>query len=381
MHRPVLSAAHLSRATLARQLLLERVRLEPARAIERLVGLQAQEPASPHLALWSRLEGFEAALLNDAFASRQVVKGTLFRVTLHAVSSSDYLRFWPAVQPSLHRWRAPYIRQLSLEPELGRLAEQAAAFGTQPRTGAEMRDHLPQLTGGAGPAGQTDAWWAVRPLLPFVMAPGEPPWSFGRRPRFVSGPAWLDAELAGHDDGLEHLIRRYLAGFGPAGVDDLHQFSRVGVGHLRKALAGLDDELRTFEDERGRLLYDVRDGLLPPGDLPAPVRFLPMWDSLLLAYHDRSRVLPEHYRRRVIRANGDFLPSFMVDGLVAGLWRADLISGHSVVTPLPFEPLTPESSIAVAAEADRLAAFLDPLEPAVYSRYATTWMKDSRPAT
>lgn len=232
-----------------------------------------------------------------------------------------------------------------------------------------MRDHLPQLTGGVGPGGQTDTWWAVRPLLPFLMAPGEPPWSFGRRPRFVAGPAWLGAGLASHEDGLAHLIQRYLAGFGPAGADDLHQFTRITISDIRHALARLGDELVTFEDERGRPLYDVPDGLLPPGDLPAPVRFLPMWDSILLAYRDRARVLPEHYRRRVIQPNGDFLPSFMVDGLVAGLWRADVLAGRSVVTPLPFEPLPRD----VAAQSLK--------RPPGWRRSSSPWNPRSTPAT
>jgi hypothetical protein len=217
-------------------------------------------------------------------------------------------------------------------------------------------------------------------LLPFLMAPGEPPWSFGRRPRFVAAPAWLEASLAPSNEGLDHLIRRYLTGFGPAGVDDLHQFTHVATSALKLALARLAEELVSFEDEHGRRLFDVPGGLLPPGDLPAPVRFLPMWDSLLLAYRDRSRVLPEPYRRRVIQPNGDFLPAFMVDGLVAGLWRADVVAGRTRISPLPFAPLAPEVAAEVAQEAGRLAAFLEPLDPAVYSRYATTWMKGTQPA-
>ena len=137
-------------------------------------------------------------------------------------------------------------------------------------------------------------------------------------------------------------------------------------------------ELVTVRDEAGRLLYDVPDGLLPPGDTPAPVRFLPMWDSLLLAYHDRSRVIPEAYRRTVIRSNGDFLPTFLVDGRVAGLWRADVLDGRSRVTPLPFEPLGAAVDEEVAEEARRLEQFIEPLEPAVYARYANIWLRDGR---
>src|SRR5664279_731901 len=128
MSERVLTAAELSRATLARQLLLERVVLDPVSAIERLVALQAQEAPSPHIALWSRLKEFQAADLNDAFRDRLVVKGTVMRGTLHAVSASDYLRFWPGVAASLRQWRAPILRQFSLGDQLEALAEQAAAF-------------------------------------------------------------------------------------------------------------------------------------------------------------------------------------------------------------------------------------------------------------
>jgi hypothetical protein len=372
---PILTAAQLSRATLARQLLLERTSLEPTVAIEHLVALQAQEPASPHLALWARLKDFQATDLNAALHDRRVVKGTLFRVTLHIVGAADYLRFWPAVEASLRKWRAPMLRQLGVGPENEAIRRKAADFAAEPRLGTELRDHLPALTGGVGPAGQTDSWWAIRPLMPFLMAPGEPPWSFGRRRRFVAAQAWLGAELADPADGLRYLVRRYLAGFGPAGIDDIHQFTKVPRTALGEILDPVPGDLATFRDKDGRRLYDLPEGPRPPGDTPAPVRLLPMWDSLFLAYADRGRVMPEAFRREVIRKNGDFMPTFMVGGRAAGLWRADLVAGRSKVTWLPFEPLKPAVEDELAAEAARLEGFIEPLEPAVYSRYANTWLK------
>ncbi|HEY2887488.1 MAG TPA: crosslink repair DNA glycosylase YcaQ family protein, partial [Candidatus Limnocylindrales bacterium] len=216
-----------------------------------------------------------------------------------------------------------------------------------------------------------------RPVLPFIMAPGDDRWSFGRRPRFVAAPAWLAAPLATTEAGLRHLVRRYLRGFGPAGIDDVHQMTRIRTSEIRAAVDSLVTELTTFRDERGRQLYDLPGAPIPDGDTKAPVRFLPMWDSVLLAYQDRARVIPEPYRRVVIRTNGDFLSTFMVDGHVAGLWRADVVDGHSKVTPLPFEPLTASAAAEVADEAARLERFLDPREAAVYARYATIWLKDS----
>jgi hypothetical protein len=375
MSERVLSALELNRATLARQMLLKRERLDPVAAIERLVALQAQEPASPYIALWTRVSGFRAEALDRAFHERRVVKGTLMRVTLHAASAHDYAHFWPAVAPSLRLWRQRILGRLKLEVDLDELADRALAFASEPRSGAELRGHLPPL-GGAGPTGQQDAFWAVRPHVPFVMAPGEIPWSFGRRPMFVAARSWLSGSLAAEEAGLDHLVRRYLRGFGPATIGDISQFTAIERSRLKPALERLGPELRFFRDERKRLLYDLPDAPLPTARTRPPVRFLPMWDSVLLAYEDRGRILPEAHRRRVIQKNGDFLPTFLVDGHVAGLWRSEVSAeGRTSIRWEPFEKLAPGVEDRLAREAARLAAFVQPLEPAVYKRYATTWMK------
>lgn len=377
---PTLTHAQLNRATLARQMLLDRQRLEPVEAVERLVALQAQEAASPYIALHARLDGFDAAEMDAAFRHRRLVKGHLMRVTLHAVSARDYGSFWPAMAPSLRAWRERQAKRLGLEVDLDALAALAQRFARTPRSGPEIRAHLPPLPEHvAGPGVQRDAWWAVRLQAPFLMVPDDVPWSFGRRPVFIAAGVWLDGRaFASESDGLDHLVRRYLRAFGPATVSDLAQFTGMQVARLRPAVERLLTELHTFRDDRGRLLYDVADGLLPPADTPAPVRFLPMWDSVLLAYQDRSRLLVEPYRRRVIQKNGDFLPVFLVDGMVAGLWRADAKQdGRTSIRWQPFEPLPPAVEEELAVEAERLAAFVEPLEPAVYRRYATTWMDRS----
>ena len=290
MPERVLTAAELSRASLARQLLLEPASLDPVTAVEQLVALQAQEPASPYLALWTRLAGFKAADLHQAFHDRTVVKGTLLRVTLHVVSARDYRLYWPALAPRLRHWREPMLRQVGLGPEIEALAGQAAAFAAEPRFGTELRDHLPALTGDPGPAGQTDSWWAIRPFLPFLMAPGEPPWSFGRRPRFVAAPSWLGTEL-GRPRGRAAPPDRALPRRVRPGRDRRH--SQVQP-HPGARPAGRDGGARCRAADVSGFEGPApvrRSGRepLPPGDTPAPVRFLPMWDSLLLAYADREQ--------------------------------------------------------------------------------------------
>jgi hypothetical protein len=377
MPERILSAAELNRATLARQMLLKRRKLDPVEAIERLVALQAQEPASPYIALWTRLAGFRAETLDKAFHDRRVVKSTLMRVTLHAVSARDYTRFWPAMMPSLRLWRQRILKRLDMEVELDDLAEKALAYASEPRTGPELRAYLPPLDA-VGPTGQQDAFWAIRPQAAFVMTPSEVPWSFGRRPSYIAARSWLDLPMASEEEGLNHLIRRYLAGFGPATLGDISQFTGIERSRLKPALARLAPELRTFHDEQERILYDVGDGPLPRAETPAPVRFLPMWDSLKLAYEDRSRVIPEAYRKRILQMNGDWLPTFLVDGYAAGLWRSEVSAdGSTTIRWQPFHKLPRAVDDRLVEEAERLAAFVQPLEPTVYKRYATTWMKQA----
>ena len=114
---------------------------------------------------------------------------------------------------------------------------------------------------------------------------------------------------------------------------------------------------------------DVRGGLIPDDDSPAPPRLLPMWDSTLLAYRDRSRIVPPEYRRVVIQSNGDVLPTVLVDGYVAGVWRP--IDDGIEVTAL--HPLAEETWRGLESEAADLVAFLADRDPVPYRRYNRWW--------
>jgi hypothetical protein len=365
----VLSNDQLNRATLARQLLLEPSDLDPAAAIARVGGLQAQEPASPYLALWTRLASFDPASLDRAFHKRRVIKATLMRATLHAVTLEDYLRLLPAVQPLLHRLTR---REHEGGPNAARLAELAAAaleFAAQPRGNIDMRDYVASLATELDP---DEAWWWVRREAAFVHAPSEVPWSFGRRPALSGAPSWVPGgTFAAEEDALEHLVTRYLGAFGPATAADLSNWSGLPVGRLRPAIEALDARgaLRRFADSRGRGLIDVTEAPLPQPDVPAPPRLLPMWDSVLLAHADRNRVLADEHRAAVIGRNGDVLPTFLVHGRVAGLWWAESDGQTTRVVLEPFGRLSRPVRRALEAEGERLAAFVEPHEPAVYARY------------
>ncbi len=197
--------------------------------------------------------------------------------------------------------------------------------------------------------------WRVRTLAPLLHVPPSGTWGFHGRPELLVMEAWLGVDLPTREEGAKHLVRSYLASFGPATQQDLLRFAGVRVGDLRPGLERL--ELRKFRDERGRELLDLPRGPLPDGDTPAPVRFLPKWDSSLLAYAppERTRILPEKFRSTVIGKNGDVLPTVLVDGFVAATWNVDRKRGLELE---PLRRLTKAERTEIDEEGERLVEFV-----------------------
>jgi Winged helix DNA-binding domain len=373
-----LSVAALNRATLARQLLLARATLDPAVAAGAVGGLQAQEPASPFIALWTRLEALSADAVRAAFEERRLVKATLMRGTLHAVPAADYRQLAPAMAPLIDGALARAARGTRPDEEaLGRFRAAALELAATPRRNSELRDLLAGLDGhattGTPPDDGMATWWWVRRHVPLLHAPIDVPWSFDRRPWLVAADSWLtgDGGFATTTEGTVSLVRRYLGAFGPATIADAAAWSRLQVGRLRPAFATLDagGELVHLRDAAGRALVDLVDAPRPDAGVAAPPRFLPMWDSLLLGHSDRSRVIADADRRRVVATNGDTYPAFLVDGRVAGLWWAVADGGRTRIELEPFRDLRTGDRAALEREAESLAAFVEPHEPEVYRRY------------
>ena len=376
----MLSQRRLNRALLARQLLLDRVKLDPITAVGRLAGLQAQKPASPYLALHARLEAFEAAELTAAIHARALVKATLMRATLHLVTADDYAHYMPAIMAMLRATRPGPARALHDESSLEQMAASLSLHASVPRSNQELREHL--ATFGADPdADRADpALWRVRRHVPFINAPADGAWAYGRRPNYVAAEAWLQPlAVAGEAAALDRLVGRYFAAFGPATLADVADWTGLGVARFRDAVLRIPG-LRVFHNEAGKVLYDVPDAPLPGEDVPAPVRLLPMWDSILLAHKDRTRILPAAYRPLVIARNGDVAPTFLVDGMVAGLWwtERDGKDGPVRIAFEPFEPLTRATLNALDAEAERLLEFVRPHEPGVFGRFRGTPARRTR---
>ncbi|MGH9173165.1 MAG: winged helix DNA-binding domain-containing protein, partial [Vicinamibacterales bacterium] len=366
-----LTPRSLNRSTLGRQLLLRRESLGVADGLRRLVALQAQQPASPYLAIWNRLAGFDAADLDAAFADGTVVKATLMRITLHAAHAGDYPAFREAMQPTLRAGRLADRRFTATGLSVGdadALALELLEFANQSRTAAECEAWLEQRLGALLPG----AWWGLRQYAPLLHAPTGGPWSFGSRPSYVAPRTRPTlADPAASAASLKTLVLRYLAGFGPASVADVAQFALVQRSSARQALEALANDLARLEGPNGEMLFDIPGAQHTDEETPAPPRLMAMWDSILLAYADRSRVIPADYRKVVTRMNGDVLPTLLVDGYVAGVWRPV----DQGVEATAFHPLPPEVWEALAEEAQALVAFLADREPQVYRRYAHWWSK------
>jgi hypothetical protein len=339
----ILTQRELNRTTLARQMLLRRERLSPARAIERLAGLQAQLPSSPYLALWARLEGFERNALERALMRRGVVKALLMRATMHLVSTRDY----PLLDAAVREART-LIRARGTEPPPDELVQQIVALARErPRTRTEIMQVL-------GYDSRTQDSAEIRVLF-WVMALGRleqtPESAFYA---FRGSPTY---EIRDHGDpprpeAKAFAIRRYLGAFGPATRADVSQWSGVPIRDLQPGFETL--RLRSFRDEQGRELLDLPRAPLVSADAPAPPRLLPRWDELLLAHKDRTRVLPDEYRKAAIQRNGDVQQTFLVDGLVAGVWAQD---GKRIRLE-PFAPLQRTARRELEDEAARLNRWL-----------------------
>lgn len=366
-----MTARALNRATLARQMLLRRERLAVTEAVRRVVGLQAQHPASPYLALWNRLRDFDPADLDRAFTERQVVRATLMRITLHAVHVDDHADLHVAMQPSLRasrlgddRFTSSGLTAADADPLLKELLE----YLVEPRTNAEAEAWIEEQRG-VPPKG---VWWALRTYAPLLRAPDGGPWSFGPRASYAALHTDVPpTDRAVCDAALQMLVRRYLQGYGPASVADVAQFAMVQRARVRVALEALAEQIEEVAGPDGSTLYDVPGGVRPDEDTPAPPRLLPMWDNSLLAYADRSRMVPPEYRKVVSRMNGDLLPTLLVDGYVAGVWRT--VEGGVEATA--FHPLPEEVWEGLAEEARTLVGLLESRDPLVWSRYGHWWAK------
>jgi hypothetical protein len=335
----VLSERELNRALLARQLLLERVKLPIPRVLERICGIQNQYAPNGYVRLWSCVDGFQRADLTKSLERRAVIQGTLMRETIHLVSRRDYALFATAIRQSGRAWRLRVDKRTD-DRDLAALAERLRK----------------ELRGRTMSRAELDAYCDGTPgvshWLNMVRVPPAGTWEQRRAHTYGLAEEWVGSLDADEDDAIEHLVKRYLAAFGPASRDDVAKFTAIPKARLKPVFERM--KLRRFRDEGGKELIDVPRGLLPDPETPAPVRFLPTWDATLLAHARRTGLLPERYRERVFntRAPHSF-PTFLVDGRVTGTWRHE----DGRIRLEPFERLPGGVRRELDDEAERLAVF------------------------
>jgi hypothetical protein len=349
----VLGRRALNRALLARQMLLERARLSPLRALERLVGLQAQLPGDPYVALWSRLDHFDPLALSRLIEARKAVRMVVMRGTLHLLTARDALRIRPVVQPVLARqfagtaWgRATRDVNAAALVALGRRAVEA-----RPLALAELRPLLRARFPGRDP---TALAYLFHYSAPLVQVPPRGLWRASGLPRVTTAPHWLGRALA--KPVPEALVLRYLAAFGPASIRDAQAWS--GLAELAPVFERLRRRLVTFREEDGRELFDLPDAPRPDPDTRAQPRFLPVYDNAILGFARRERILHGAPPRAVPQNQN--LRSFLVDGFVAGFWRLDEAKGRATLLLEPFARLSRSDAADLVAEAERLLTFLAP---------------------
>jgi hypothetical protein len=350
----VLSQRALNRATLARQMLLQRQAMPAQDVLEHLIGMQAQIPRDPYVGLWSRLDGFAADELAGLMGARLAVRAPLMRATIHMATARDALTLWPLMLPVLERnfyTGSPFGRNLK-----GMDVEQVLKAGRtlveeRPRTTAELTASLGERWPDRD--GQSMAY-AVNRLLPVVQVTPRGLWKESSQTAWTTFDTWLGQPLD-PDAAIERLIPRYLAALGPASIADMQNWS--GLTRLRDAFDLLRPTLVTFRDTSGKELFDLPDAPRPEPDFPAPVRFLPVYDNVLLGHADRSRFFAEDTIIPPYAGGGRNVGSILVDGFVRGIWKIEASRKAATLRVQAFEGIPEDQLNNVIEEGRRLLEF------------------------
>jgi hypothetical protein len=347
----------LNRTLLDRQLLLSRESRPALGVIERLVALQSQEPNWPYIGLWARAAEFHPDHLTWLLTTRQVVRTAGLRRTLHLMASSDVRWLRPTIQPLLDRGaQSRYFTSETSGLDLNDLISVGVnLLGRNTLSRRELAKGLADKWPGRN--GRILAA-ALELHVPLLHSPGTSAWGkWGSPSRVEVARAETVIGALSDTPQPELMIRRYLGAFGPATVMDFQSWS--GLTKMEETFERMRPGLRVYPTDEGVELFDLPDATLADGDLPAPVRFLPGYDNVLLGHAIRTRIVSDEDRKQVVPGRAIVRPTFLVDGFVAGIWSLE----RSTLFVMPFRPLSDEARAEVAAEAERLVEFVAPDAP------------------
>ncbi|WP_280266266.1 winged helix DNA-binding domain-containing protein [Nocardia wallacei] len=356
MNADVLSNRVLNRTLLARQHLLERSTLTVPQMCEYLVGLQAQDVPPPFVGLWSRIADFDPEAVSSGLRDRALVRITLMRGTIHLVTAADAVRIAPHIQPELEkvpfRKGFNYGAMVGLDPEAVRRSGEKV-LGDAPMSAADLRKRAAEEFPDRDPGAVVQTWLYQ---LPVLQTPPRGLWKNNSRPVWSRIEPWLGTALV-PDYPLEELVVRYLRAFGPASTMDVQTWSRL-LG-IKDAVDRLGDRVRTYTDERGRVLYDAADAELADPDRPAPVRFLGWYDNLYLSHQDRGRIVPDGAAPPLQRMALQVAP-VLVDGYLAGTYKVFTDRELARLRTAPGRKWSRAERSAVESEGAALLSFLEP---------------------
>jgi hypothetical protein len=340
----------LNRALLERQMLLRRRRVPTLDAVERLVGMQAQVPRDPYVALWSRLDRFRPSALAEPIADRRAVRMTLLRGTLHLATARDALGLRPMVQSVIERtlYGSSPLRTAVGSVDVDELLTLfTALLEERPRTRAQLVEAIHERW----PKRDANSLGYAMYLLPTVQVTPRGIWGQTGPSAFTTIRSWL-GERIGTRTEPDEMVLRYLSAFGPSSIADVKSWS--GLSAPKEVLERLRPQLRTFRDAHGRELFDVPGAPLPDADTPAPIRFLPEYDNVLLGHKDRSRIVSADLKGWTEVGWGCVL----VDGFTVARWKLESEKDHATLRIEPFRKLIRAETAAVEKEGLHLLTFL-----------------------
>lgn len=372
----VLTLADLSRATLARQMLLKREKMTVSKALDRLLAIQAQWPKPPFLALHARLKEFERSDLTSAALKYEVVRGTGFRSTIFLMNAKDYACFRGSIVASLEKSVKSIVKKEHVPEEDHAKIVRAGRdlFAAKPRSFNDLRAEL-QKWGlgvaqkqGLGVAQKKNKGvdpgvirlmaYLIRLRVPLLQVPTEEQtWGWHAACDFALADSLITNAIV-QDEQNDELVLRYLAALGPASIADAQNF--LGMTKLKDSFERLRPKLVTFVDEKKRELFDLPNSPRPGADADAPVRFLPDFDNVVMGHQDRTRFVSEEHKPYIYLKGLVVNRTYLIDGRVAGTWRVDATKKAATLVVEPFAAIPKKWKSAVEEEAATLARFFEP---------------------